>query len=181
MGNGYPLETLRGKNVVLIGGGFGFSTLRALTNFMLDDSNRECFEDITVVYGARTPGFLLYKADLETWQKRSDIDLHVTVDQVVDGWDGKVGLVPTIVKEAAPIPKETIALVCGPPVMIKYTLPVLQDLGFCDEQMLLSLEMRMKCGIGMCGRCNLASKYVCRDGPVFSRAVLNGLTTDEPY
>jgi NAD(P)H-flavin reductase len=177
LGNGYPLQALEGKNVVIIGGGFGFSTLRALTNFMLDSHNRDRFGDITVVYGARNPGLLLYKEEIREWGKRDDLELHVTVDSA-DGypdWDGKVGLIPAITKEVGPTAKNTYALVCGPPVMIKFTLPVLRELGFPPEMTILSLEMKMKCGIGMCGRCNIGHKYVCKDGPVFTQAELEKL------
>jgi len=175
LGNGYPLQALEGKNLLIIGGGFGFSTLRALTNFMLDSHNRDSFGDITVVYGARNPGLLLYKEEIREWGKRDDLELHVTVDSADGDWDGKVGLIPAITKEVAPTAKNTYALVCGPPVMIKFTLPVLRELGFLPEMTILSLEMKMKCGIGMCGRCNIGHKYVCKDGPVFTQAELEKL------
>jgi len=179
LGNGYPMETLRDKNIVLIGGGFGFSTLRALTNFMIDESNRAHFGDITVVYGARKPGQLLYKEDLENWGRRPDLHLYLTVDTGDEEWKGRVGLVPTIIKEVAPSSEAAYALVCGPPIMIQFTLPVVEKLGFPPDRTLLSLEMRMKCGVGMCGRCNIGSKYVCKDGPVFSCAQLSELTSNE--
>ncbi|MFC1949268.1 FAD/NAD(P)-binding protein [Chloroflexota bacterium] len=178
LGNGYPLEELKGKNVVMIGGGFGFSTLRALTNFMLDKANRQNFNDITVIYGARRPGLLLYKDELEKWGTQTDLNLHLTIDSEAEGWKGKVGFVPTITKEVAPSAKDAYALVCGPPAMIRFTLPVVEELGFPPERILLSLEMRMKCGVGMCGRCNIGSKYVCKDGPVFSYAEITNLTSD---
>ncbi|MFC1994522.1 FAD/NAD(P)-binding protein [Chloroflexota bacterium] len=175
LGNGYPLEELKGRNIVIIGGGFGFSTLRALTNFMLDQQNRSSFGEITVVYGARNPGLLLYKDELQEWGSRDDLRLFVTVDSANGDWQGKVGLIPAIAKEVAPSAENAYALVCGPPVMIRFTLPVLQELGFPPEKTLLSLEMRMKCGLGMCGRCNIGGKYVCRDGPVFTLAELKRL------
>ena len=175
LGNGYPIETLKGKNIVIIGGGFGFSTLRALTNFLLAQRNRNSFKDITVIYGARSPGLLLYKDELQEWGKRDDLQLYVTVDRGDEDWKGKVGFVPAITKEAAPSADNAYALVCGPPAMIKFTLPVVQELGFPPERTLLSLEMRMKCGLGKCGRCNIGNKYVCRDGPVFTLAELNQL------
>lgn len=178
LGNGYPIEALKGKNIVVIGGGFGFSTLRALTNFMLNQQNRSSFGDITVIYGARNPGLLLYKEELPEWAKRDDLQLYVTVDKGDEDWEGKVGVVPDIAKEAGPCADNAYALVCGPPIMIKFTLPVVQELGFSPERVLLSLEMRMKCGLGKCGRCNVGNKYVCRDGPVFTLAQLNHLPAE---
>ncbi len=174
LGNGYSVEALKGKNLLLVGGGFGFSTLRSLTNYILHEGNRAVYGDLTVIYGARKPGLLLYRRDLEAWGPRPDLRLHLTVDQKDDGdgWQGNVGLVPNIVRSLAPSPENAIAVVCGPPMMMKFTLPVLKDLGFSDENILLSLEKRMKCGIGKCGRCNVGSKYVCSDGPVFSQAEL---------
>ena len=106
LGKGYPLEALKGKNIAMIGGGFGFSTLRALTNFMLDETNRQSFGDITVIYGARKPGLLLYKDDLEQWGKRADLNLYLTVDSGDEEWTGRVGLVPDITKEIAPRSRE---------------------------------------------------------------------------
>ncbi|MBN1103256.1 MAG: FAD/NAD(P)-binding protein [Deltaproteobacteria bacterium] len=181
LGNGYPLEAFRGKNLVLVGGGFGFSTLRSLTNFVLHDDNRKGFGDLTVIYGARRPGLLLYRKDLEAWRERGDLQLHLTVDRGDDGWGGRVGFVPDVTRSVAPDPKKAFAVVCGPPAMIKFTLPVLTGLGFGDENILLSLEMRMKCGIGKCGRCNVGSKYICSDGPVFSRAELARLTVEDHF
>jgi sulfhydrogenase subunit gamma (sulfur reductase) len=178
LGNGYPLEAFKGKNLVLVGGGFGFSTLRSLTNFILHDSNRKEYGDIAVIYGARRPGLLLYKKDLEAWQERGDLRLHLTVDKGEDGWQGHVGFVPDVTRSVSPNPKNACAVVCGPPAMIQFTLPVLKELGFGEENVFLSLEMRMKCGIGKCGRCNLGSKYICSDGPVFSEAEVMRLTAE---
>ncbi len=113
LGNGYPIEELKGKNIVMIGGGFGFSTLRALTNFVLDKTNRGDFKDITVIYGARKPGLLLYKDNLEKWGKRSDIQLHLTVDCGDEEWTGKVGFVPAITKEVTPSSENAYALSVG--------------------------------------------------------------------
>jgi sulfhydrogenase subunit gamma (sulfur reductase) len=176
LGNGYPLEIFKGKNLILIGGGFGFSSLRSLTNFILHDSNRGTYGDLTVIYGARKPSLLLYKKDLESWQGRKDLRLHLTVDKGEKGWKGHVGFVPDVTRDLAPNPKNACVVVCGPPAMIRFTLPVLKELNFEDEKIFFSLEMRMKCGIGKCGRCNVGSKYVCSDGPVFSQAELLRLT-----
>ncbi len=181
LGNGYPLEALEGKNLLLIGGGFGFSTLRSLTNYILDEKNRKAFGNLTVMYGARKPGLLLYKEDLELWRQRSDLQVHLTVDAEADGWQGHVGLVPDVVRSVMPSAENTVAIVCGPPIMMKFTLPVVKGLGFGDENILFSLEMQMKCGIGKCGRCNVGSKYVCSDGPVFSQSQLARLTGENHF
>ncbi|MDY6971261.1 MAG: FAD/NAD(P)-binding protein [Thermodesulfobacteriota bacterium] len=173
LGNYYPIEELEGKNLVIVSGGFAFTTLRSLTKYMLHQDNRARFNDITVIYGARSPGLLLYKDELAAWDKESGLGLHVTVDAGDEGWKGNVGFVPTITKQVAPSSKDAYVIVCGPPIMIKFTIPVLEELGFPPERIILSLEMRMKCGIGICGRCNIGNKYVCKDGPVFTLAQLN--------
>mgnify|MGYP001072880553 CR=1 FL=1 len=167
-GNGFPMERMEGRNVVIVGGGFAFTTLRSLTKFILHEANRDRFKDLTVIYGARNPGELSYKYDLEAWGKRDDINLNVTIDSAVPGWTGLVGFVPAVTKQVAPSSENATAVVCGPPIMIKFTMPVLNELGFPPEDIFLSLEMRMKCGIGKCGRCNVGDKFVCKDGPVFA-------------
>ncbi|MFB0502509.1 MAG: FAD/NAD(P)-binding protein [Candidatus Bathyarchaeia archaeon] len=167
-GNGFPLERMKGRNVVIVGGGFAFTTLRSLTKFILHEANRGKFGDLTVIYGVRNPGELIYKYDLEAWSNRNDVNLNVTIDRAVPGWTGLVGFVPAILKEVAPSSDNAIAIICGPPIMIRFTMPVVNELGFSDEDVFLSLEMRMKCGIGKCGRCNIGNKFVCKDGPVFS-------------
>ncbi len=175
LGNGYPLEELHGRNVLVIGGGFGFSTLRAFTSFALHPANRGDFLDLEVVYGARNPGLLLYKDELKNWGRRDDMSLSVTVDNADQDWSGRIGTVPAAVKTLQVDPESTTALVCGPPAMIRYTLPVLAELGLRPDRIHLSLEMKMKCGIGKCGRCNIGGSYVCTDGPVFSLARLDRL------
>jgi len=167
-GNGFPLHKLEGRNVVIVGGGFAFTTLRSLIRFLLHEANRDKFKDLTVIYGARDPGELIYKNDLEAWKKRDDINLNVTIDKAVPGWTGLVGFVPAVVKQVAPSSLNAVALICGPPVMIRFTMPVIDGLGFSPEDVLLTLEMRMKCGIGKCGRCNIGNKFVCKDGPIFT-------------
>lgn len=178
LGNSWPIEYLEGKNIVVVGGGFAFTTLRSLINYMIHEDNRKRFGKITVVYGARNPGLLIYKDELETWAKRDDINLNVTVDKGDAGWKGREGFVPTVCKEVAPSSENAVTVICGPPIMIRFTLPVFFDLGFSKENIITSLEMRMKCGIGKCGRCNVGSKYVCKDGPVFSLAELDKLTKE---
>ena len=178
LGNSWPIEYLEGKNVVVVGGGFAFTTLRSLINYMIYEDNRKRFGKITVVYGARNPGLLIYKDELKAWAERGDIEMNVTVDKGDATWTGREGFVPTVCKEVAPSPENAVTVICGPPIMIRFTLPVFFDLGFSKENIITSLEMRMKCGIGKCGRCNVGSKYVCKDGPVFTFAELDKLTRD---
>jgi len=178
LGNSWPIDYLEGKNIVVVGGGFAFTTLRSLTNYMIHDTNRSRFGDITIVYGARSPGLLMYKDELSAWEKREDINMYVTVDKGDETWKGREGFVPTVCKEVGPSSENAVTLICGPPIMIRFTLPVFFELGFSRENIITSLEMRMKCGIGKCGRCNVGSKYVCKDGPVFSLAELDELTKE---
>jgi len=178
LGKPYPIDRMKGKNVVIVGGGFAFTTLRALTQYMIADGNRSEFGEITVIYGARSPGELLYKEELKAWEARDDLETIITVDKGDDAWTGREGFVPTVLEEVAPSSKDALMAVCGPPIMIKFTLPVVEKLGFAPSDTILSLEMRMKCGIGKCGRCNIGSKYVCKDGPVFTLEELNALPAE---
>jgi len=176
-GTWYPWDILEGKNIVIIGGGFAFTTLRSSIIYMLDPGNRSKFKDIHVIYGARTPGMLLYKDELAEWEKRDDIKMHITVDGTDDpDWKYNIGFVPTITEQKAPPADEnTYAIICGPPIMIKFTQPVLDNLGYKHDHIIMSLENRMKCGVGMCGRCNVGKEFVCKDGPVFTLAQLNNM------
>jgi NAD(P)H-flavin reductase len=178
LGNYYPVEEFKGKNVVIIGGGFAFTTLRSLAVYMIDKSRRADFGNITVIYGARTPGLLLYKEELAAWEQNPDINLVTTIDRPAEGWTKHVGFIPAVTEKIAPSSDNTYAVVCGPPAMIKYTLPVLEKLNFPPERIITSLEMRMKCGLGICGRCNIGAEYVCKDGPVFSMAQLKNLPNE---
>lgn len=178
LGNAYPIDLFKGKNVLVIGGGFAFTTLRSLIVYLLHPENRSKVNEITVIYGARMPGLLLYKEELNQWEKRSDLKLVVTVDWGDKDWKGKVGLVPNVLEEVAPTSENTYAVICGPPIMIKFTFPKLMTLRFPNERIYTSLEKRMKCGIGKCGRCNIGPLYVCKDGPVFSYARLEKLPKD---
>ena len=174
-GNGFPMEELKGRHIVIIGGGFAFTTLRSLAVYLMDDSRRRDYGDITVIYGARTPGDIIYREELKAWSSREDLNVHVTVDKGDAGWQGREGFVPPLVKEVVYTADNAIALVCGPPIMIKLTIPIISELGFAPDKILNSLEMRMKCGFGKCGRCNIGEKYVCKDGPVFTYEELQKL------
>jgi sulfhydrogenase subunit gamma (sulfur reductase) len=176
LGNWFPYEQMKGKKILFIGGGIGLAPLRTLILFMLD--NRADYGDITIIYGARTPNDLCYKDELKEWEARPDVNLILTVDAEFPGWDKRIGMVPNVLKEIAPSPENTIAITCGPPIMIKFTLQALSTLKFKDEQIVTTLEKRMKCGIGICGRCNIGPVYVCKDGPVFSLSQLKELPAE---
>ncbi len=173
LGNWFPYAGMKGKKILFIGGGIGLAPLRTLILFMLD--NRKDYGNITIIYGARSYPDLCYKTDLKEWGERSDLELILTVDANSPGAPIREGFVPTVLNEVAPKPDDTIAITCGPPIMIKYVLQNLEKLGFKDEQVITTLEARMKCGIGLCGRCNIGSRFICKDGPVFSLAQLKAL------
>jgi NAD(P)H-flavin reductase len=176
-GNSFPLDYLKGKNLAFVAGGIGLAPLRSLVWNVID--NRDKYGDISIIYGARSPQDLCFKYDLEAWGKDPTLKMTTTVDRAVEGWTGNVGFVPAVTEKTAPSPKNAVAIVCGPPVMIRFTFPVLEKLGFTPENMITTLEKRMKCGIGKCGRCNIGEIYVCRDGPVFSYARIKGFLSSE--
>ncbi|MCF8033252.1 MAG: FAD/NAD(P)-binding protein [Desulfarculaceae bacterium] len=175
LGNSYPLSEMEGKNIVIVAGGFAVTTLRSTMIWLLDPANRSKYGDITFIYGARTPGLLLYEEEWRQWRESGQANVNITIDREAEGWDGLVGFVPTVCEEVAPKPDNAVALICGPPVMIRFTQPVFDKLGWQPEQIVMSLENRMKCGIGICGRCNVGPEYVCKDGPVFTKAHLDQL------
>jgi len=174
-GNIFPLDEWKGKSLLFIAGGIALPPMRCVIWNALD--LREDFKDVTIIYGARSVKDLVYKHELEDWKRRKDVKLITTVDPGGESpdWKGEIGFVPTIVEKIAPSSVNTIAIVCGPPVMIKYTFPVLTKLGFADDTIYTTLENRMKCGFGKCGRCNVGKVYVCKDGPVFTLTQLREL------
>jgi sulfhydrogenase subunit gamma (sulfur reductase) len=176
-GNSFPLDFLKGKNLVFVGGGIGLAPLRSLIWNVID--NRQEYGRIDIIYGARTPADLCFSYDLEAWQQDKTVNMVTTVDRGDEAWKGRVGLVPVVLEEVVPSPDNSVAIVCGPPIMIRFTFPALEKLGFSPEQMLTTLEKRMKCGIGKCGRCNIGNIYVCRDGPVFSYAEISSFISSE--
>lgn len=175
LGNGFSFETMRGHDILFIGGGIGMAPLRTLLLTMIDQ--RADYGDITVIYGARTPQDLCYTYEFNEW-RAGQVKLVLTVDTEFPGWHERVGFVPTVLAEESPGPRNRIAIVCGPPIMIKFVLFGLKELEYEDHQIITTLEKRMKCGIGICGRCNMGSRYVCIDGPVFSVEQLRGMVAE---
>jgi len=178
LGNGFPLNDWIGMNILVIGGGCAFSTLYAMTKHILHPANRSKYAEITALYGTRNSGLCLYKPVIEEWHIRDDIVIHQAIDVPEDNWDYHIGYVPAVLEELSPKPGNSVAVVCGPPIMTKFTLPILTKLGFPDERIFTSLEKRMKCGVGHCGRCNIGHKYVCKDGPVFTLQELHELPNE---
>lgn len=172
-GNGYPLEAWKGKNIVTIGGGIGHAPLRPLVQYVRD--NRGDFGQLDVICGARTSNDLCYKDELFGLKDAKDVKVHLSIDVPETEWTSFVGFVPAHLMEIKPPSKNTIAVTCGPSVMIKYVIQNLLMLGFPEQNIFTTLENRMKCGIGKCGRCNVGNIYVCKDGPVFSYATLKSL------
>ncbi len=173
-GNGFPVETaFKGKDMLFIAGGIGLAPVRSVINYVRD--NRANYGKVDIVYGSRSKEDLVhYEEIINEWMTDPTINVHLTIDREQENWDGHVGFVPTYVKELGFEPNKT-AVLCGPPIMIKFTLQGLGELGFNKEQVYTTLELRMKCGIGKCGRCNVGSKYVCKDGPVFRMDELDAL------
>ena len=165
-GNSFPVETaLKGQNLLFIAGGIGLAPLRSVINYVLD--KRDNYGAVDILYGSRSMDDLVQLKEIqEVWAKTPGVDVYLTIDREQEGWDGHVGFVPNFVKELNPDVGMTVVL-CGPPVMIKFTLQGLKELGFQETQVYTTMELRMKCGVGKCGRCNIGSKYVCKDGPVF--------------
>lgn len=180
LGNGFPWQDLKGKHITLIGGGYAFTTLRSSIVYLLDPENRDSFGDIRVFYGARTPGMLLYRDELDTWAARDDLEVHIAVDMNnISDWKHHIGHIPSVVTQELPQGDEdSVAIVCGPPVMIKFTLLALREKGYLSHQVYLSLENRMKCGIGHCGRCTIGKDSVCKDGPVFPMSEIEKMPND---
>ena len=173
LGKPFPFEQWKGKDVFFIGGGIGMAPIRTIMLHLLD--HKQDYGKISLLYGARSPGDMAYSYELDSWLKSADLHTTLTIDAPFEGWKHKVGLIPNVLLELGPKPENCIAVLCGPPIMIKFTLQALQKLNFPEDQIYTTLEKRMKCGIGICGRCNIGHKYVCVDGPVFSLAELKDL------
>lgn len=166
LGNYFPYESWKGKDVFFVGGGIGMAPIRTIMLHLLE--RRADYGKISLLYGARTPRDMAFSYELEDWLRRPDLDCTLCIDAPFEGWEHKVGLIPNVLLELNPDPANCVAVLCGPPVMIKFTVQALQKLNFAPENIVTTLEKRMKCGIGICGRCNIGGRYVCVDGPVFT-------------
>lgn len=173
-GNGFPIEEWQGMNLVFIGGGIGLAPLWGVLNTALD--NKDAYGDLMLLYGARTSNDLVFKDQL--YQLKERMTVHLSVDSKEPGWDEFVGFVPQNVKEKVNWPQNSIAVTCGPPIMIKFVIMALKELGFSDDRIYTTVENKMKCGIGKCGRCSIGHHYVCKDGPVYSWAQLKQLPAE---
>ncbi len=176
-GNGFPVETaFKGKNMLFIAGGIGLAPLRSVINYVR--AHRQDYGTVDIVYGSRSMDDLVdFKEIEEEWKNEKDFNVYLTIDREQEGWNGHVGFVPAYVKEVN-IPTDRTAILCGPPIMIKFTLQALLELGFNKTQVYTTLEFRMKCGVGKCGRCNVGNKYICKDGPVFRMDQLEELPSE---
>ena len=177
-GNGFPIEDMKGKNLVFAGGGIGMAPLRSLLWNCLD--TRDDFGDIVLVYGARSTADLVYKSDLEKWSESRDLRTVLTVDPGGEdpSWKGEIGFVPAVLENVAPSSDNAVVITCGPPIMIRFVIASLSKMGFAPEQIITTLEMKMKCGLGKCGRCNIGPAYVCKHGPVFTYEELRKLPAE---
>jgi NAD(P)H-flavin reductase len=173
-GNHFPLEHWKAKNLLFIGGGIGLAPIWSVLQTAL--RQKELFADLTLIYGARSSADLVYKTALN--ELSGQIKIHLSIDTAEPNWPHFVGFVPQNLLDKKPSSFNTIAVVCGPPIMIKFVIRTLQDLGFTDRQIYTTVENKMKCGIGQCGRCNIGPHYVCQDGPVYCWETLKSLPLD---
>lgn len=174
-GKGFDTESLKGKDILFVGGGIGIVPLRSAINHVL--SHRKDYGEVTILYGCKEPCELLFDYEIAEWERRDDVKHYLTVDRCPEGecWDGNIGVITTLIPKADFDPATTYALICGPPVMYKFVIRSLKERSMPDDHMILSLERRMKCGVGKCGHCQMNGVYVCQDGPVFNYAQIKDL------
>jgi len=172
-GRGFPIENFRGKDMLFVPAGLGIAPLRSLINQVLDE--RALFGRVVILYGARNPSELLFKDELKEWAERSDVELLLSVDRGDGTWNGNIGVITTLFKHISVYPRNTVAVSCGPPVMYRFVLMELMGKGISEGNIYLSLERKMKCGIGKCGHCQINNVYACQSGPVFSYREIKGL------
>jgi len=174
-GTGWPVKEAEGSDIVIIAGGLGLAPLRPAIYEIL--ANRGRYGRVVILFGSRNPTEMLYRQELEEWRRRIDVDIEVTVDHADADWRGNVGVVPALIPRAAFDPHEAVALICGPEVMMRFTVNALRDIGLTPESIFLSMERNMKCAIGLCGHCQFGSTFVCKDGPVMRFDRIAGIFT----
>ncbi len=172
-GSGFPLDKFKGKDILFAPGGLGLAPARSVINQVLDE--RGSYGRVVILYGAKNPGELLFKNELEAWSKRDDVEFHVTVDRGDAEWKGNVGVITTLFPKISVNPRNTVSITIGPPVMYRFVLMELLGKGIPEGQIWMSLERRMKCGVGKCGHCQINGLYCCQQGPSFSYAQLKGV------
>jgi sulfite reductase subunit B len=172
-GSGFPIERMKGKDILFAAGGLGLAPLRSLINQALDE--RGAFGRVIILYGTRNPREILYKDELEEWAARDDIEFHMTVDRADGDWKGNVGVITTLFPKITVNPRNTVAATCGPPIMYRFVLMEMLGKGIPEPQIYMSLERRMKCGVGKCGHCQINDLYCCQEGPVFTYAQIKGV------
>ncbi len=165
LGNSFPMEKFEGRDVLVIGGGIGGAPLRPVIQTIFKD--RKKYGKVTILWAARSPDLLVFTDEYDIWHAQPDVEMYLTVDKATEGWKHDEGLITTLIEKIKPSPENTITITCGPPIMIKFTMLTLEKLGFKPAQNWVTLEAKMKCGIGKCGRCNMGGVYICIEGPVF--------------
>lgn len=164
-GSSWPVAESEGSDVIIVAGGLGLAPLRPVVYHVL--ARREHYGRVVLLYGARGPADILYRRELEAWRRRLDVDIVVTVDHAAPDWQGNVGVVPALIARAPVEAEHAVAMVCGPEIMMRFTIDALRDRGLGADRIYLSMERNMKCAVGLCGHCQFGPAFVCRDGPVF--------------
>jgi sulfite reductase subunit B len=174
-GNSFPIDELRGQNLIFIAGGIGLAPLRSAINCVV--ANKDDYGRVTILYGARTKEDIVFASELDQWRQQKDLDVFTTIDKPQEGWTGNVGVVTTLI-EKIKNQSNVKAFVCGPPIMIHFTIKELLGAGWAEHDIITTLERHMKCGVGKCGHCYIGGKYVCTDGPVFTYAQINEMAVE---
>ncbi|MBD3202796.1 hypothetical protein GF327_00745 [Candidatus Woesearchaeota archaeon] len=170
-GNGFPMEKFKGKDIVIIGGGTGVAPVRTVIEYI--EINREDYGEVDLFFGFRSPEEFLFKYDFDKWKEI--FKFNITIDKPYEGWEGNVGFLNALLEKSEISPENKIVILVGPPIMIKVTVESLEKMGFSDDQIYVSLERMMQCGVGKCGHCMVGDKYVCKDGPVFCYETVKGM------
>ena len=165
LGKGFPMQEFKGKNILILGGGIGGAPLRPIIQKIFD--HRKDYGSVKILWAARSPDLMVFNNEYDEWRAQPDVAMHLTVDTATEDWQHEEGLITALIEKINPSPENTVTITCGPPIMIKFTMLTLEKLGFQPKQNWVTLEAKMKCGIGKCGRCNLGGIFVCTDGPVF--------------